>query len=123
MNNEEKILTMLTQIQAKLEQRDAMFAEQGKQLAEQGKHLQEIDAHLQQMDKQLSKVATQQENIVLPSLRTIAASHSDLRKELASKESVAEIRSNVNLALTGIKTHSSQITTLTERVAKLEKAN
>lgn len=109
MNNEEKILAILAQIQDKLEQHDEMFAEQGKKL--------------DSIDTRLKKVEFTQENRILPSLRVLAEGQSDLLEQLASKESVAEIRSSVNLALTGIKTHSSQITALTERVAKLEKAN
>ena len=130
MNFEEKILTMLTEMQA-------TQIEQGKQLAEQGKQLTAIDSRLAKVestqaeqcqkldsiDARLKKVEFTQENRVLPSLRVIAESHGDLRKELASKESVSEIRNSVNLALSGVKTHTSQITALTERVAKLEKAN
>lgn len=103
MNNEEKILAMLAQIQDKLEQHDEMFAKQSKQLAEQGKKLDSIDARLK-------KVEFTQENRILPSLRVLAEGQSDLLEQLASKESVAEIRSNVNLALTGVKTHTTQIT-------------
>jgi len=123
MNFEEKVLTMLDEqgkqleaLAGKVDGIDSRLAKVEATQAEQGKQLTAIDTRLK-------KVEFTQENRVLPSLRAIAEGHGDLREELASKESVAEIRSNVNLALAGIKTHSSQITALTERVAKLEKAN
>ena len=74
MNNEEKILSMLAQMQSSLTQMHsdlsdvkAVQAEQGKQLAEQGKQLAEQGKQLAEQGKQLAEVratqATQQSQL------------------------------------------------------------
>lgn len=109
MNSEEKILAMLDrqasvleQIQAKLEQHDKMFSEQG---------------------ERLRKIEMTQENRILPSLRVLAEGQSDILKQFAKKESVAEARGTANFALSLIKDHTEKISDLTDRVDALEKAN
>lgn len=116
MTNEEKILAMLSEMKSDISELKTTQAEQGKQLAELAEMQEELRTAV-------NRVAFKQENIVIPSLRTIAQSHKDLREELATKERLEEVSDSVGFALTGIKTHSEQIADLTERVAKLEKAN
>ena len=109
MNNEEKILALLEKQDTRFEKIEAQLAEQGKQLAEQGERLRKIEMT--------------QENRILPSLRVLAEGQSDILKQFAKNESVAEARGTANFALSLIKDHTEKISDLTDRVGALEKAN
>lgn len=101
MNNEEKILEMLTQMRDEQKQ---MRAEMGQMQTEMG-----------QMQTTLTRVALTQENIVLKSLDALAEgqdlTHQRL-KDLAGKDELADLREEVRLLRTVVTQHSRDIEAL-----------
>lgn len=91
MNNEEKILEMLTSLTETVNKH-------GEQLAE----LQET----------VARVAITQENIVLPRLDTLADGHTHLVKTLATKDQVQEIAEDVSIIKDVVKHHRAEINEL-----------
>ena len=96
MNNEEKILSMLAQMQSSLTQMHsdlsdvkAVQAEQGKQLAEQGKQLAEQGKQLAEHSKQLAEQGKQ-----LAEVRATQATQQSQLAELTEMQE--ELRTAVN---------------------------
>ena len=96
MNNEEKILSMLAQMQSSLTQMHsdlsdvkAVQAEQGKQLAEQGKQLAEQGKQLAEQGKQLAEQGKQ-----LAEVRATQATQQSQLTELTEMQE--ELRTAVN---------------------------
>lgn len=98
MNNEEKILEMLTSLTETVNKHGELLAKQGEQLAE----LQET----------VARVAITQENIVLPRLDTLADGHTHLVKTLATKDQVQEIAEDVSIIKDVVKHHRAEINDL-----------
>ncbi len=124
MNNEEKILSMLAQIQDKLEQHDTMFAEQGKQLAEQGKQLAELSADVSELSADVSDLKSKVNDIdgrlirVDSQLRRVAVTQENQMDKLVRL--LDEDYSNIGGRLN---TQGDAIRKLSFRVDALEKAN
>jgi len=113
MNNEEKILAMLEQIQSKLEQHDVMFEKQGEQLAAQGEQLAAQSERLLNIEMRI-------ENTIIPDIKALAGGHMQLLETLASKESVEELKDSMIEWETANKASLSE---MWRRIASLERAN
>ena len=108
MNNEEKILSMLEELTAKVDRLESGQAElRGAQA--------EMRSDLAEMRETLTRVAVTQENIVLPRLDTLAEGHKHLLDTLASKSRVEALEDDVSTLKTVVKSMS-------QRLAALEKA-
>lgn len=94
MDNEEKILEMLTQIQA-----------------DQAKMKDDISG----LRQTVTRVAVTQENVVIPQIKLLAEGHDLLLQKLARKERVEALEDDVALLKTVIKAMS-------QRIESLEKA-
>lgn len=94
MNNEEKILEMLMQIQA-----------------DQSKMKDDISG----LRQTVTRVAVTQENVVIPQIKLLAEGHDLLLQKLARKERVEALEDDVALLKTVIKAMS-------QRIESLEKA-
>lgn len=101
MNNEEKILEMLAQIQAEQKEMRSDIAE--------------LKTTQGQMQTTLTRVAVTQENVVLQQLKLLAEGHETLLNTLARKDRVEALEDDVALLKTVIKAMS-------QRIAELEKA-
>lgn len=116
MSNEEKILTLLSEMKADIEKRfDKIESAQAEIQATQT----EQGAALAEMQETLTRVAVTQEITVLPQLNTLADGHTHLVKTLATKKQVGEIKELVEdkvvVLESVVKSHSA-------RLAALEKA-
>lgn len=101
MNTEEKILTMLSQIQADQTEMKA--------------NISGLKDTQEQMQATLTRVAVTQENVVIPQIKLLAEGHDLLLQKLARKERVDALEDDVALLKTVVKTMS-------QRIAELEKA-
>lgn len=88
MNNEEKMLEMLTSL-------TTAVSKQGEQIAE--------------IQETLTRVAITQENIVLPRLDTLAEGHTHIVKTLASKAQVEDLSDDVAVIKEVVSRHSVDI--------------
>ena len=101
MNNEEKILEMLTSL-------TETVSRQGEQLARQGEQIAE-------MQTTLTRVAVTQEGTVLPRLQLLYEGHSELKRKmdtLATKEQVEELAGDVDVIKEVVGRHSGDINKL-----------
>ena len=101
MNNEEKILSMLTQMQADMTEVKATQAQMQEDLSD--------------LRTTVTRVAVTQENVVLPQLKLLAEGHETLLNTLARKDRVEALEDDVALLKTVVKAMS-------QRIAELEKA-
>lgn len=101
MNTEEKILTMLSQIQADQTEMKA--------------NISGLKDTQEQMQATLTRVAVTQENVVIPQIKLLAEGHDLFLQKLARKERVDALEDDVALLKTVVKTMS-------QRIAELEKA-
>lgn len=101
MNTEEKILTMLSQIQADQTEMKA--------------NISGLKDTQEQMQATLTRVAVTQENVVIPQIKLLAEGHDLLLQKLARKERVDALEDDVALLKTVVKTMS-------QRIAELDKA-
>lgn len=122
MNNEEKILAILTQMQedisglkdgqTRLESRMDHLQEAQEQMQD---HIKGLKDTQEQMQSTLTRVALTQENIVLKGLDALAEgqdiTHQRL-KELARKEEVAELRDEVQILRTVVAQNTRDIAEL-----------
>lgn len=108
MNNEEKILEMLAQIQTDIAGMKGDIAGLKDTQQEQGETLSDLQ-------KTVTRVALTQENIVLKSLDALVEgqdlTHQRL-KDLAGKDELAELRDEVRLMRAVIAQHSKDIEAL-----------
>ena len=132
MNNEEKILTLLTQMQSDLSDVKTTQSEHGKQLTDLSdrlgsvettlaEHSEQLAAHGEQLaelrDRQL-KMEMNLEHTVIPRLDSLREGQQLLQDTLARKDSVEDIRD----ALTEWETANNvSFSEVWNRVAKLEK--
>ena len=108
MNNEEKILEMLTELSKGQAEMRADIAELKATQVKQGEQLAEVQ-------ETVTRVAITQENIVLPRLETLADGHKHLLNTLATKARVEEVAEEVSTIKSVVISHS-------ERLAALERA-
>lgn len=101
MNNEEKILAMLTQMQ------EDISGLKG--------DVSSLKDTQEQMQTTLTRVAVTQENIVIPQIKLLAEGHDLLLEKLARKERVEALEDDVALLKTVVKAMS-------QRLSDLEKA-
>lgn len=94
MTNEEKILSLLGEMQTDIGQ---------------------MKAGMNQMQAALTKVAITQENVVLPQLKLLAEGHETLLETLAPKNRVEKLEEDMELLKTVIRA-------LSREVAELKKA-
>lgn len=101
MNNEEKILEMLAQMQGDI---SSLRDEQT-----------QMRADISQMQTTLTRVAVTQENIVLKSLDALSEGQSlthQRLKDLAGKDELAELREEMRLLRSVVAQHSKDIEAL-----------
>lgn len=122
MNNEEKILEMLTELskgqaemRADIAELKATQVKQGEQLAEQGEQLAQINDRLEELDDRSLRSAVMLENQVLPQLQLLYEGQVILQQTLAPKERVEVLEDDVITLKTVVKSISN-------RLAALEKA-
>ena len=106
MNNEEKILSMLAEMKEDLAAVKAKQAKQGEQLAAQGERLLNIEMRI--------------ENTIIPDIKALAGGHMQLLENLASKESVEELKDSMVEWETANKASLSE---MWRRIASLVLAN
>ena len=122
MNNEEKILAMLTSLTETankhgelLAKQGEQLAKQGEQLAKQGEQLAQINDRLEELDDRSLRSAVMLENQVLPQLQLLYEGQVTLQQTLAPKERVEVLEDDVITLKTVVKSISN-------RLAALEKA-
>ena len=122
MNNEEKILQMLTKLVDTVNQQgetlarhEEMLVKQGETLDKHGGQLAEMKEDICELRETAVRVAITQENIVLPRLDTLADGHKHLLKTLASDSRVEALEEDVS-------TLKSAFKMMSNRLAALEKA-
>ena len=122
MNNEEKILEMLTELskgqaemRSDIAELKATQVKQGEQLAEQGEQLALINDRLEELDDRSLRSAVMLENQVLPQLQLLYEGQVTLQQTLAPKERVEVLEDDVITLKTVVKSISN-------RLAALEKA-
>lgn len=122
MNNEEKILEMLTELskgqaemRADIAELKATQVKQGEQLSEQGEQLAQINDRLEELDDRSLRSAVMLENQVLPLLQLLYEGQVTLQQTLAPKERVEVLEDDVITLKTVVKSISN-------RLAALEKA-
>lgn len=119
MNNEEKILEMLTMLQSEMgtmrSEMDAMRSEMDARFARLEAVQSKQGAQLAEVQETVTRVAITQENIVLPRLETLVDGHKHLLNTLATKARVEEVAEEVSTIKSVVISHS-------ERLAALERA-
>lgn len=125
MNNEEKILGMLEQINRRLDSMDGRFDGIDGRLDGMDGRLgrvesaqEEMRGDISRMQETLTRVAVTQEGVVLPRLQLALEGHSELNRKmdaLAPKERVEVLEDRVITLETAVKA-------MTKRLAALEKA-
>ncbi len=122
MNNEEKILQMLTKLVDAVNQQgetlarhEELLVKQGETLDKHGGQLAEMKEDICELRETAVRVAITQENIVLPRLDTLADGHKHLLKTLASDSRVEALEEDVS-------TLKSAFKLMSNRLAALEKA-
>lgn len=115
MNNEEKILELLTQMQkTQVEMQEDISTMKGDISGMKG-DISGMKGDISDLQKIVTRVALTQENIVLKSLDALAEgqdlTHQRL-KELAGKDELAELREEVRLLRSVVAQHSRDIETL-----------
>ena len=108
MNNEEKILEMLTSLTETVNKHGELLAKQGEQLAQ-------INDRLEELDDRSLRSAVMLENQVLPQLQLLYEGQVTLQQTLAPKERVEVLEDDVITLKTVVKSISN-------RLAALEKA-
>lgn len=115
MNNEEKILEMLTQMWDEQKQMRAELGQMQTEMSQIQTELGQMQTEMGQMQTTLTRVALTQENIVLKSLDALAEgqdlTHQRL-KGLAGKDELADLREEVRLLRTVVTQHSRDIEAL-----------
>ena len=108
MNNEEKILEMLTSLTETVNKHGELLTKQGEQLAQ-------INDRLEELDDRSLRSAVMLENQVLPQLQLLYEGQVTLQQTLAPKERVEVLEDDVITLKTVVKSISN-------RLAALEKA-
>ena len=126
MNNEEKILEILTQMQEDQKQireeqqqlragMSQMRNEQKQMRADMSQMRDEqkqMRADMSQMQATLTRVAVTQENVVIPQIKLLSEGHDMLLQKLARKERVEALEDDVALLKSVVKAMSQRITEL-----------
>ncbi len=108
MNNEEKILEMLTSLTETVNKHGELLTKQGEQLAQ-------INDRLEELDDRSLRSAVMLENQVLPQLQLLYEGQVTLQQTLAPKERVEVLEDDIITLKTVVKSISN-------RLAALEKA-
>lgn len=129
MNNEEKILDLLTKLTEKVDNVDgrldrveaaqaemqATQAKQGEQLTRLEGKVEKLESNQAEMQETLTRVAVTQEGVVLPRIQMLFDGHNELKRELdtlATKEQVEELAADVDVIKTVVTRHSGEISKL-----------
>lgn len=119
MNNEEKILQMLTKLVDAVNQQgetlarhEELLVKQGETLDKHGGQLAEMKEDICELRETAVRVAITQENIVLPRLDTLADGHKHLLKTLASDSRVEALEEDVSTLKSAFKLMSNRLAAL-----------
>lgn len=130
MNNEEKILSMLAQIQSDMSDMKAAQAEQGDRLSRLETKVDKLETSVGKLETKVGKiedmqeelrtavnrVALKQEQDVVPYVKLLDEDHADIRQKLPEKSQVEALEKDMRLVKTSVKNHA-------QRISALEKAN
>ncbi len=108
MNNEEKILEILTQMRSEMNE---MRSEMSGMHSEVNGMRSEVNG----MQDTLTRVAVTQEGVVLPRLQLALEGHTELARKidtLATKEQVEKVAGDVSVIKDVVKSHSGEISRL-----------
>lgn len=115
MNNEEKILELLSRHEDSFEKINQTLTEMRAGMTEMRAGMTEMKADMAEMKTLLQKVAVTQEGVVLPRLELLAEGHQNLLDTLAPKSRVEALEEDVDTLKTVMRL-------LTHDVAELKKA-
>lgn len=103
MNNEEKILAILEQMQGQMERMDGRMDRMEGRMDKMEAKQEETQATIADMQTTLTRVAVTQENIVLPQLKLLAEGHENVLNNLIPKSRVENLEAEVVVLRTAIK--------------------
>lgn len=115
MNNEDKILAILTAMQSEM---GAVRSEMGvirSDIADLKATQSKQGEQIAEIQETLTRVAVTQEGVVLPRIQMLFDGHSELKRELdtlATKEQVEELAADVDVIKTVVTRHSGDINKL-----------
>lgn len=105
MNNEEKILNILENMQGQM---DSM----GKHIDSMESRMDSMESRMDRMEETLTRVALTQENVVLPRLQLLAEGHSDVVRMMAKQEDLEVVKEDVRTLTSAVRTHAVDIADL-----------
>lgn len=115
MNNEEKILEILVQIQADQAQMKEEISGMKGEISGMKGDISGMKGDISDLRTTVTRVAVTQENVVIPQIKLLAEGHDLLLQKLARKERVEALEDDMALL-------KSVVKAMSERIAELEKA-
>jgi len=133
LNNEEKILGILENMQKQMDSMGKRMDSMDKRMDSMGKRMDSMDKRMDSMDKRmgtmetrmdimetrmdtmqetLTRVAVTQENIVLPRLQLLAEGHSSMMDRMPQKSRVEALEEDVAVLKSVAEAHTIAITEL-----------
>lgn len=114
MNNEEKILELLTEMKAEMSGMKADMTGMKAEMFGMKADISALQADVSEMQTTLTRVAVTQESVVLPRLDLLAEGHTHLAETLAGKSRVEKLEDDVAMLKDVIKLMRQEIAQLKE---------
>ena len=112
MNNEERILQLLEQLNEKVDNHDKRFDRLEERLGRVEERLDKVEEHMEELDERSLRSAVALEGTVIPQLRLLYEGQVNLQQTLAPKERVEVLEDEVITLKTMVKSLSNRLTVL-----------
>lgn len=114
MNNEEKILQLLEQMNARQDKTDAMLERMQEDISDIKTRVTNIEGRTERIETRVTKIEVTQENTVVPQIRLLAEGHDVIQNQIKNISVIDRMQEDIDTLKAAVSYLSNELKALKE---------